>query len=112
MKKEIFTFICLLLISVVIFAQTPQAINYQGVARDNSGNVLANQMVSLKLSILSDSATGTAVYIETHVKTTDGFGLFSLKIGQGSLVSGTFSTGYMPDSIMYWSPQTGKCTGF
>jgi hypothetical protein len=92
MKKKIFTFVYVLFISAVISAQTPQAINYQGVARDNSGNVLANQMVSLKLSILSGSAGGPAVYAETHVKTTDGFGLFALQIGQGSVVSGSFST--------------------
>jgi hypothetical protein len=91
MKKKYLIILCTLLCNLSIYAQTPQAINYQGVARDNSGNVLANQMISLKLSILSGSASGPVVYAETHVKTTDGFGLFALKIGQGTLVSGTFT---------------------
>ncbi|MEI8201367.1 MAG: hypothetical protein WCH34_00020 [Bacteroidota bacterium] len=90
--KKLFAFFLTLLIGSAIFAQAPQAINYQGVARDNSGNVLASQAVKLKLSILNSSPSGTAVYVETHAKTTDGFGLISLQIGQGSVVSGTFSS--------------------
>jgi hypothetical protein len=95
MKKTIFTLLGTLMLMVFVnqtFAQVPQGINYQSVARDNNGNVLANQAVSIRLSILSGSPAGTAVYVETHAKTTDGFGLFSLKIGQGSVVSGNFST--------------------
>jgi len=70
-----------------MFAQAPQAINYQGLARDNSGTVIANHLVALRISILSGSMTGSAVYVETHSKTTDGFGLFNLLIGQGTVVS-------------------------
>ena len=40
LKKFYSLIFSLLLISTVINAQTPQTINYQGVARDNSGNVL------------------------------------------------------------------------
>ncbi len=91
--KAIFLLISIsLLFNLEIHAQAPQSINYQGVARDNSGNVLSTQSVSLRLSILSSSATGTAVYVETHSPTTDAFGLFSIKIGQGTPVSGTFNT--------------------
>jgi hypothetical protein len=90
--KRLLLIIVLSIIGTALYAQTPQAINYQGVARDNSGNVLINQNVSLRLSILSGSASGPVVYAETHSKTTDGFGLFALKIGQGSVASGTFST--------------------
>jgi hypothetical protein len=92
MKKIYSLFVGMILFSHAMFAQTPQAINYQGVARDNSGNVLINQAISLRLSILSGSASGTAVYVETHAKTTDGFGLFALQIGQGTVVSGIFSS--------------------
>ena len=92
MKKLYVLLIGILLLGASMYAQTPQAINYQGVARDNSGNVLANQAVALRLSILTGSATGTAVYVETHMTTTDGFGLFALRIGQGTVVSGVFGT--------------------
>jgi len=43
------------------FAQSPQAFKYQAVARDLTGNVLANQNVSFRISILQTSATGTSV---------------------------------------------------
>jgi len=75
-----------------VLAQSPQAIKYQGVARDNVGNELSYQTISLKISILSGSSTGNVEYTETHAVTTNEFGLFSLEIGGGTLDSGNFST--------------------
>ena len=43
-------------------AQAPQAFTYQGVATDNNGFELQNQTISIQASILSSSATGTAVW--------------------------------------------------
>ncbi|MEI8204205.1 MAG: hypothetical protein WCH34_14380 [Bacteroidota bacterium] len=91
--KKLYSFIIgVLLLSANIYAQIPQAINYQGVARDQSGNILSKQNVSLRMSLLSDSASGIVHYEEIHSLTTDTFGLFSLRIGQGSPVIGTFSS--------------------
>ncbi len=91
--KNTYLFISfILLCNLSIYAQTPQAINYQGVARDGSGNVLINQNIALRLSILSGSASGTVAYSEIHNKTTDNFGLFDLRIGQGTPISGSFSS--------------------
>jgi hypothetical protein len=86
--KKLLLILTLSILTTSLYAQTPQAINYQSVARDAGGNVLANQSVSLKMTIINGVFP---VYSETHVKTTDAFGLFSLKIGQGSVISGTFS---------------------
>jgi len=88
--KKLYTFLSLLLLSASLMAQTSQFINYQGVARDNAGNIQVNEPVNLRLSILSGSDTGPAVFVETHATTTDGYGLFALKIGQGTVVSGIF----------------------
>jgi len=73
-------------------AQAPQGISYQAVARDLNGQILANTNVALRFSILQGSATGTAVYVEKHNLTTNLFGLLTLQIGQGTAVSGDFST--------------------
>jgi hypothetical protein len=81
-----------MLIGSSVFAQSPEAFKYQAIARDAGGNVLANQNVSLKISILKTSDTGTPVYVETHTVTTNSFGLINLNIGTGTLVSGDFST--------------------
>nr|NQU89340.1 hypothetical protein [Bacteroidota bacterium] len=79
------------LISVFSHAQAPQTFSYQAVARDNSGNVLANTNVSFQIGVLQSSASGTIVYSETHNSTTNGFGSVNLEIGNGIVVSGVFS---------------------
>lgn len=75
--------ICLAFPSIV-FAQAPAKFNYQGVARDASGNVLANQAIGLQFTLLSGSPTGTTELIETHTTTTNMFGLFNVVIGDGT----------------------------
>lgn len=85
--------LCIVLgLSLTVLAQTPQAFKYQAVARDTEGNPLVNQDISLKVSILSGSPNGTAVYSELHSVFTNDLGLFSLEIGNPGLVlSGTFT---------------------
>ena len=78
--------------TVNTMAQVPQSLNYQAVARNSTGALIANHPVSLRLSILSGSSTGTVVYSETQSATTNQFGLFTLSIGTGTPVSGTFNT--------------------
>jgi hypothetical protein len=70
-------------------AKAPQAIQYQTIIRDSSGEVVMNQSVGLQLTILQGSATGTQTYQETHTATTNGFGLVNLQIGMGTATSGT-----------------------
>ncbi len=72
-------------------AQPPQAINYQGVARDSIGYPLINGSISLRLSILDSSATGQTVYTETHSTQTNSSGLFNIYIGSGTVLYGSFS---------------------
>jgi len=71
---------------------TPELFNYQGIARDGLGNELVNQVISLRISIREANTTGTVIYQETHGVSTNQFGLFSVQIGGGSVVIGTFST--------------------
>ena len=68
----------------------PQGFNYQAIARDSSGNPLAN-IASLPVRIkVLDGAD--SVYVETHVVATNQYGLFALSIGMGTPVFSTFST--------------------
>ena len=75
-----------------LFAQSPEAMNYQAVARDGSGNLLANSSMDVRLGIYSGAGGATLEYEETHTVTTNAYGLFSLKIGTGTVTSGTFTT--------------------
>src|SRR6056297_2750292 len=90
MKKLLLTFF--LLVAVIsLLAQAPNSFNYQAVVRDSQGEVLQNQNVSLLISILQGSETGTVVYSETHSKNTNDHGLVSLKIGEGTVETDDFS---------------------
>ena len=75
---------------IFAIAQAPQKINFQSILRNSSGEVVSNSSVSLRISILSGTITGTLVYSETHAKTTDAGGLISLQIGGGTVSSGVF----------------------
>ncbi|MGC4040178.1 MAG: hypothetical protein QM710_05140 [Flavobacterium sp.] len=81
-----------LFISFLAFSQIPQGISYQAIALNGSGNPVASSSVRVKLSILDTSATGTVLYAETQLKTTNAQGLFNLVIGQGTVVSGVFAS--------------------
>ena len=81
MKKLLLILLCL---PMLLLAQVPQGVGYQGVATDANGIELVNQSISIRASVLSGSANGTVEWQETHSTTTDTFGLFALTIGQGT----------------------------
>ena len=87
-----FFFMFLLFNIVVVNAQTSDFFNYQTVVRDNVGDILANQNVSFRISILETTDTGASVYTEDHSTTTTNLGLVNFQIGNGAIVSGTFNT--------------------
>ncbi|MCF8339818.1 MAG: hypothetical protein K9I82_02500 [Chitinophagaceae bacterium] len=90
--KKTFLLFFIILISCNVFSQSvPQKINYQAIARNSSGAIFANQNISLKAEILDSNQT-FILYAETHSTTTNAFGLFSLQIGGGTLLSGKFSS--------------------
>lgn len=71
----------------VLFAQAPAQFNYQGAARNSNGQPIANQLISLRLSILDGSENGTAQYSETRQIRTNNFGLYSLQIGSPGTIA-------------------------
>lgn len=90
MKK--ITLLFLLLSSfTILFAQAPQKMSYQSVIRKADGKLVANTLVSIKTSIIFDTATGNPSYIETQTTTTNNNGLATIEIGGGTPVTGTFA---------------------
>ncbi|MFT5601685.1 MAG: hypothetical protein ACI9N1_001933 [Flavobacteriales bacterium] len=87
--KNIISALLLSFVSIVCISQTPSKINYQAIARDGSGVILANQSINASVKILALTATGTVVYHETHSVSTNEFGLFYFKIGEGVPTFGT-----------------------
>lgn len=84
--------IALFFLQTTLHAQVPQLFNYQGIARDAGGNVLPNRVIGVQLSVLDGGPAGTVVYQETFTDTTNAFGLFSMQVGGGAVVSGTFAS--------------------
>ena len=84
-------FFCLLIPTYLLKAQAPQGIPYQAIARNASGAAIANTAVKVRFSIRDSIATGAIRYQETHNPTTSALGLFSVNVGMGTIVSGTFS---------------------
>ncbi|MEQ8625325.1 MAG: hypothetical protein RJQ00_00290 [Vicingaceae bacterium] len=73
-----------------LHAQAPEGVNYQAVARDNAGDALTNQIISVRFSIIATSTSGTVLYEEEHSTiSTNDFGLFNLRIGQGNRTGGS-----------------------
>ncbi len=91
MKKIFIILILSFMSGNMIFAQVPNSFRYQAVVRDASGALIANKMISLRLSILAGSAVGEAIYAEVFQYATNEFGIVSLNVGSGSTITGNFS---------------------
>jgi hypothetical protein len=90
--KRIFNILLLVFLANIASAQGPQAIPYQAVATNSSGSILASTAISLRFSIRDASSTGTVVYQETFSLTTTAEGMFTVNVGTGTPVSGTFAS--------------------
>ena len=100
MKRILFVFAFLALV-ISAFAQAPQRMSYQAVIRDGNGNLVSNQQISVRLSIMKDGGNSgsltpstrsiTAVYVETHRVTTNANGLATMEFG-GDTTSDTFES--------------------
>mgnify|MGYP000234314511 CR=1 FL=1 len=92
MKKVILIILSILVFIPGIIAQTvPNGMNYQAVARDLTGEIIADQEVFLKIHLHSGENTSLKYYTEAHKPTTNQFGLFSIVIGEGDIEKGAFS---------------------
>jgi hypothetical protein len=92
MKRVILLLALASMFSSNLFAQSrPEGMNYQAVARNLKGEILANQPIALKVALFSTvGSTQTPYFREVHNVVTSPTGVFSLIIGQGTLEFGTF----------------------
>jgi len=90
--KKVFTFLIAVLLTAIVFAQSPEKMSYQAVIRNSNNQLATNQTVGMQISILQGSPDGTAVYVEIQEPVSNANGLVSLEIGSGTVVSGNFSS--------------------
>ena len=74
--KKIAILLSSIFMAITLLGQAPNQINYQGIARSQSGAPLGDQNIKLRLSIRSGSANGIIVYQETRALKTNSFGMF------------------------------------
>jgi len=91
MKSGQFLTAVLLLLATTVFAQnTPAGINYQAVARNEKGQILANKIISLEISLYAGQTGSKTAYSEIHRIQTNELGLFTLVVGKGEVRKGDF----------------------
>ena len=90
--KKLYPLLFTLLLSAAAGAQAPQSFNYQAIVRDQTGNVVANRSIVLRIAVLNGSASGPTLYQESFTVTTNQFGLVNVSVGTGTPVSGSFPT--------------------
>jgi hypothetical protein len=91
-KKTFLTAAIALLFTCSALAQAPQKISFQAVVRNGSNVLVTNGNVSIRISLVQGSTTGTTVYSETHNSVTNANGLATLQIGAGTVLSGNFAS--------------------
>ena len=89
--KNLLSILFIIIAFNFLLGQAPNLMSYQAVIWDASGNLVSEKMVSIKISILQGSVTGTSVYSETHRVQTNINGLVSLMIGGGTNATGKIS---------------------
>lgn len=89
MKKLLL--LTVLLFSSGLFAQATQKLSYQAIVRNSDNELVQNGAIGIKISILSEGANGTPIYVETHTAQTNENGLFNIQIGGGAAQSGAYT---------------------
>jgi len=77
------TKMCFVFLLFTIMGYAQNGINYKAIIKDNDGNVVSNQSVTIQFNILQGIAE-TNVYQETHNVTTNNNGLIIVTIGNGT----------------------------
>lgn len=75
--------------------------NYQSTIRNSSGQLVTNQIISLRFNIKLASATGTTVYSEIQHPLTNSQGNITVWIGNGTATLGNFSQINWPEGTHY-----------
>ncbi len=88
--KNLFSVFIAFIISSSLMAQAPNKISYQAVVRDAGNNLITNQTVGVRLSVLKGTMFGAETYVETHNVLTNNNGLISLELGMGTISFGIF----------------------
>ena len=81
--KKYYAILAALVLSIGVFAQSPEKMSFQAVIRDGDNNLVTDSQIGIQISILQ-GVENSVVYSETQLITTNSNGLASLEIGAGT----------------------------
>ena len=87
--KRFITFITFLTFAIALFAQAPQKMCFQTVVHDYTNNLVTNTQVTVSVSVTDVS--NIVVYSEQQTIVTNGDGVATMVIGEGTPIKGAFS---------------------
>lgn len=90
--KRIITLALLAILCTGLFATGNTGFNYQAVVRNAQGNPIINETISMRFTIRDGGVNGAILYRETHSVPANQFGVITVVIGGGTMVTGDFST--------------------
>ena len=106
MKKLFFLLVAALMAATMTFAQNSGlGFNYQAVVRNADGMLLANQDVTLRISLYPGQGATSASWVETHKVKTDASGSFGITVGKGTRQSNSVADSYKDvnfAAVYYW----------
>ena len=92
MKEKLLLSALLSFVFCLLSSQVPQGFNYQAIARDGLGAILANQALPVKIAVMDALTGGNVIYEESFPSiSSNQFGLITLAVGKGAPLTGTFS---------------------
>lgn len=78
------------LLSFHTYAQAPKVFNYQGIILNDDDTPLVEEAVNLRIHLIVGDSPGQVIYSELQETTTSPIGYFSIDIGKGTPISGSF----------------------
>jgi len=106
MKKLFLSLVVALLAATSTFAQNSGlGFNYQAVVRNADGMLLANQDVTLRISLYPGQTATTPTWVETHKAHTDVSGCFGITVGKGTRELSSVASKYSDvnfAAVYYW----------
>lgn len=90
--RNLFSLLLFAAIVSNVRAQAPEKFSYQAVIRDANDQLISNQTIGMRLTILEGGINGASVYSESQTTMTNDNGLVSIEIGDGNVISGDISS--------------------
>lgn len=96
-------------------AQVPHGFNYQAIARNGVGVVLADTPLTVRITIQTSLTGGSKIWEETHSIITNEFGAMAIVIGTGTWTGGSetvFSEINWSSQILFLKTEVDPGTGY